>query len=274
MSQNAVASGMWHRTRQGSTGRRSVRAFYITLVMVLASAAPVRGQFGAYPVIMDFNPGEPEVEVLTLLSESDEPIVLRLYLGDFDQYPEGNHQWGGYGQHPRSCHGRASVFPESAELEPGAMLPVRVTMEPGETTCWSAVFVERVVPDGAYRVAQRIAVKVHGHAAVPRVAANVVDVHVQAEGDSLAAIVTMDNTGNTNLRPEGDLEVRSMDGAVVRTLPIAPFSTLPGHRRVVRVPLPADLPAGELLAIPILDIGQDYLLGGQASFEATIGSRR
>ena len=254
-------------TRQGTTIAKSVRAFYLTLVMVLALAPPARAQIGAYPVTMSFDRDAPTTRVLTVLSEATEPMLVRLYLGDFEQYAEGGHDWGPLGAHPMSCDGRIAVFPESVELDPGTSAKVRVTMEPGAETCWSAVFVERVVPEAAYRVAHRIAVKVYGHPDEAVTNANVVAVDVELAEVGLEAVITMDNVGNTNLQPEGELEIRSNMGDVVHSQEIPLFSVLPGHRRIVRVPLPTHLPAGSFLAIPIFDIGQDYLLGGQASFQ-------
>ena len=261
-------------TRQGTTFAKSVRAFYFTLVMVLASAFPVRAQLGAYPVTMSFDPGASATRVLTVLSEATEPMQVKLYLGDFEQHAEGGHDWGPLGAHPMSCDGRITIFPEAVELDPATTAQVRVTMEPGSETCWSAVFVERVVPEAAYRVAHRIAIKVHGHPDVAVTKANVVAVEVGLAEVGLEAVITIDNIGNTNLQPDGDLEIRSNMGDVVHSQEIPLFSVLPGHRRIVRVPLPTDLTEGSFLAIPIFDIGHDYLLGGQAPFQVTGRSER
>ena len=254
------------RARLGTTGARCVRALSITLLMVLASASPSWAQFGAYPVVMSFDSGAPETQVLTILNEAAEPMQVRLYLGDFEQQPEGDNQFGKLGAHPMSCAGRISVFPESVNLEAGTTAQVRVTMSEGAGVCWSALFAERGVPEEQFKVAHRIAIKVHAHPPAARAEARVLDVQVEPAEAGLATVVTLDNTGTRNLRPTGTLEVRSLAGDVVHSQEIPTFSVLPGHRRVVRIPLPVDL--------PILDIGQDHLLGGQASFQVTAARER
>lgn len=262
------------RARLGTTGARSIQSLSIAALMVLASAAPSFAQFGAYPVVMSFDSGEPETQVLTILNEAAEAMQVRLYLGDFEQQPEGDNQFGTLGAHPMSCAGRLSVFPESVSLEPGTTAQVRVTMSAGEGVCWSALFAERGVPDEQFKIAHRIAIKVHAHPPGARADARVLDVRVEPAEAGLATVVTLDNTGTRNLRPTGTLEVRSLAGDVVHSQEIPTFSVLPGHRRVVRIPLPVDLPPGDLLSIPILDIGQDHLLGGQASFQVTAAPER
>lgn len=247
----------------------SLRVFCQTSLAVLALVVPVQAQFGAYPVVMDFDHNGAETQVLTVLSESPEPMMLRFYLGDFEQFVDGNHQFGALGAHPMTCQGRVSVSPESVELIPGGSAQVRVNMEPGAKTCWSALFAERATPEEEFKIVQRIAIKVHGHPESAHTSASVTEVSVVETEDERRVAVTIDNTGNTSLRPEGELELRTLDGDVVREIAIDPFSVLPGHRRTVQVVIPPDLPRGAFLAIPILDIGLDYLLGGQATFAVT-----
>lgn len=264
---NDLMEGKADTARLVTTSARPVRALCITLLTVLASASPSWAQFGAYPVVMSFDRGEPETQILTVLNESVDPMLVRLYLGDFDQQPGGENQFGKLGAHPMSCAGRLSMFPESVNLEAGTSAQVRVTMAEGSGVCWSALFVERGVPEEQFKIAHRIAIKVHAHPPEARAEARVLEVQVEPDDAGIATVVTLDNTGTRNLRPAGTLQVRSLTGDVVHSQEIPPFSVLPGHRRVVRIPLPLDLPPGDLLSIPILDIGQDDLLGGQASFQ-------
>jgi hypothetical protein len=80
------------------------------------------------------------------------------------------------------------------------------------------------------------------------------------------AEVEFENTGEGPLRPEGEIELRTVGGEVVGVLDVPAFSVLPGRIRRASVPVELDLTPGEYLAIPILDFGGDYLAGGQARF--------
>lgn len=253
-------------------GFRAVRWWGILSALLVA--APAQAQFGAYPVIMNFGAGAPATQTLTLLSEDDEPVTLRLYLGDFEQMPEGTHEFGQLGAHPMSCSGRLRISPESVTLDPGQEAEVQVTVDHGPDPCWSAVFAERALPGEGVQVNYRIAIKVHGNPDVAIADARMVDVHVEPCEGGLEAVMTLDNTGVMNLRPEGSLDIRTMTGEVERSLDILPFSVLPGHRRIVRILLPDDLPPGAHLAIPIVDIGRDFLLGGQTEFQVSGTSER
>ena len=64
-------------------------------------------------------------------------------------------------------------------------------------------------------------------------------------------------------RDEGATQDRTRRPVVV---PVESFSVLPGHERMVEIPLEADLAPGRYLAIPVLEYGDDGLMGAQVAF--------
>ena len=249
--------------RRDGLARRRIRSAGLILAAGLSLPAIARAQFSARPALLSFD--EATDRVVTVRNEGDTAIQVHVFPGDFDQSPSGGHTFLPFGEHPRSCRGQLEVTPDHLIIEAGGEAAVRVRLDPGADACWGLVYAEhrpeRVA--GGARAVRRIAVQVHGApAAAPR-DGRVREVEVAA-GE---VRFTFENQGAAHVRPEGRVEFRSLDGAVVAAVRVEPFGVLPGHTRSLRVPLPAELPAGELLAVPILDFGVEWLAGGQAMFE-------
>lgn len=254
------------------------RAAFLALpLLVLASAGQGRlaAQISVQPVIVELRvAGASAATSFLVRNEATESLAMQVYASDFDQPVEGGHTFLPAGQHARSCAGRVQFFPESFELPARGAQEVRLSMAPGPATCWSLVFVQTVPGGGdAIAVAQRIGVKVYGvdPAAAPAGELRAVAVEPDPEAPGMRLRLDFENQGEDPLRPEGELEVRSMDGDVLGVAPIPAFSVLPGRVRRTLVPLDLQLPPGEYLAIPILDFGAEYLAGGQAVFRVPEG---
>lgn len=247
------------------------RAFRIALLallaLIVAIVHPARAgaQLSVRPVAVTLDPTR-GLETVTVRNEGDEPIVVRIHAGDWEQAEDGRHRFLALGDHPASCAGRLVVEPDRLILDPGREAAARLELRPGPTACWSVVFFEnRPAAAGHARAIRRVAVQVHGvpDGAEPEGRVTAVRVDVAA---GLARLV-FENSGPVHVRPRGRLEVRSLDGEIVGAVPIDPFGVLPGHARQLAVPLPDGLPAGTLLVLPILDFGADHLAGGRALFE-------
>lgn len=259
----------------GTPGGRSVASVGIValaaLIQGLAVPAPAAAQFSAQPVILEMRTADTiSVASFAVRNEGDAPLQLQIYAGDFDQPAGGGHEFLEAGSHARSCVARLQFYPDDLQLAPGESGEVRVLMEPGESTCWSMVFVQSASrSEGGMQIAQRIGIKVYGFSsrAVADAEIRSVTVSMASATGGLAALIDFDNLGDGPLRPQGEIEIRTELGAVVAVVPVAPFSVLPGRTRRTVVPLELDLAPGRYLAIPILDFGGDYLAGGQAAFE-------
>lgn len=249
----------------------ALRASLLALALVGLSGVPAAAQFSAQPVILELRTGDTiSVGSFGVRNEAETSLELQVYAGDFDQPAAGGHEFLEAGTHPRSCVERLQFYPEALTLEPGETGEVRVLMEPGDSTCWSMVFVQSASRSGSgIRIAQRIGIKVYGFSSRAVAEGSIREVSVARDSatGALAAMLEFENRGDGPLRPEGELEIRTGTGRVVAVVPVAPFSVLPGRSRRAKIPLVLDLEPGRYLAIPILDFGGDYLAGGQAAFE-------
>lgn len=237
----------------------------VAAAVSVAAPAPLAGQFSVRPVLIDFPTGSATTRVATVKNEGDRPRDFRVYVSDYDRARDGDHEFLEAGEHERSCRDRISVFPDRLTVEPGGAVEARITVEPGARTCWSLVFFETTRGDTTgVRIGQRIGVKVFGVGREVRTRASV-DGVVASPGEG-GARVSFDvvNSGGTVVRPTGDVEIRTLEGEVVSTREIRGFNVLPGHTRRVEVRVPGELRAGGYLAVPLLDVGAEYLIGGQA----------
>jgi hypothetical protein len=239
-------------------------------LLLVSGVVPASAQFSAWPVIMELRPeADAAARVLTVRNESASPLQLQVYGGDFDQPEDGGHTFVGLGEHDRSCASRLEILPEHLSVGPHGTGEVRIRMEPGDSTCWSMVFVQGVARGGSgFQIAQRIGVKVYGVSPAATREGEVRSVQVVNGSDGSRHMdVGFANTGTAPLRAEGELEIRSETGGVVATVPIPAFSILPGRINRTRVLLTTSLPAGAYILIPILDFGGAYLAAGQALLE-------
>lgn len=252
----------------GSSRGRSLVLGGVAL-MLATGADRSAAQISAQPVILDLRTGDSAaVTSFAVRNESMNDMQVRIYAGDFDQAEEGGHTFLDAGTHPRSCVDRLQLFPDDMLLPAQTAGEVRVRLEPGDSTCWSLVFVQSQSGDaGGIRIAQRIGVKVYGIGRRVVPAGEIRSVSVVGGRGSRQVRITFQNTGDGPVRPEGELEVRTGQGDIVAVVPVPPFSVLPGRSRVTSVPLEGPLNPGTYLVIPILDFGADYLAGGQARLE-------
>lgn len=242
----------------------AVRTSFV-LVLLAAGGLPAHAQFSALPGVVHLGAdAAPDGTVVQVRNEGDRVLQLRMYLSDYDQTESGEYALQAPGSGPGSCAGRLSFFPDNAVLGPGERQEVQVRVEPG-TACWALLFVESAAEGaGQVRVANRIGVRVlNSPAALER--DGVVEEVAAAQADSLAVDVLFRNTGAAAVELRGTVEIRDLAGSTVATAPVGPLGVLPAHARRFRTVLPP-LPAGDYLAVPILEFGADWLAGGQALF--------
>ena len=259
-------------TAPGTPGGR-LRAFgrWVTaLLFVLVAPATGTAQFSVQPVIMEMATGDTTAtSVVYVRNESDAPIQVRFYAADFNQNRAGEHQFMEPGANPRSCVEHLQFYPDGGTLGPGEIQEVRVLMEPLDSTCWSMLFVESGGRSASgLSIAQRIGVKVYGVSTREVPEGEIRSVRVEEADSARSVVVEFANLGGGPLRPEGEIEIRTLDGDVVEVILVRPFSVLPERTRETRIPLDGvDLAPGTYVVVPILDFGGEYLAGGQAVLE-------
>lgn len=242
----------------------------LSVLLVLATVGRAAAQFSVQPVIMELQLSDAAAgSSFAVRNESSEVLRLRVYAADFDQPEDGSHRFMELGTNPRSCADRLQVSTDALTLPPDSQGVVQVRLAPGDSTCWSMVFVQgQSRQPGGIRIAQRIGVKVYGVSSRATPAGEIRGVAVAGDAPGGRNVeITFGNTGQGPLRPEGEVEVRTLEGDIVAVVPVPPFSVLPGRSRRATVPLDVALDPGRYLVIPILDFGADYLAGGQGTFE-------
>lgn len=269
MQQTLSAGRRARATAPGHSRGRRRASVGVVVACALALPMGAAAQFSVQPVIVEMETGDSTAAtVLMVRNESDAPLQLRFYAADFDQPEEGGHVFMAPGTHPQSCVDHLQFYPDGATLEPGETQEVRVLMEPVDSTCWSMVFVESGARSGSgLRIAQRIGVKVYGVNGRDVPEGEIRSVGVVADSTGRSVVIGFANLGAGPIRPEGEIEVRTLEGTVVDVIPVPAFSVLPGRVRQTQIPLELELEPGTYVLVPILDFGGDYLAGGQAVLE-------
>lgn len=248
-------------------GRR--RAWVMGVSVLLALPSVGAAQFSVQPVIVEMVTADSTATtVLYVRNQSDGPMQLRFYAADFDQPEAGGHVFMAPGEHPKSCVEHLQFYPDGATLEPGETQEVRVLMEPVDATCWSMIFVESGArSQTGLSIAQRIGVKVYGVNGRASPEGEIRSVRVGQDDEGRWVTIEFANLGGGPLRPEGEIEVRTLEGEVIDVIPVPAFSVLPDRIRQTQIPLDRDFESGTYVLVPILDFGADYLAGGQALLE-------
>lgn len=242
----------------------------IPLLLLAATGAvtTAEAQFSVRPAALQLGgadrPGEASIQ---LRNEGDAPLEFRVYLADYEQASGGGHDFYAAGTLENSCAARLQVSPAQVALLPGEAQEIRVRLAPGSATCWSLVFVESsAVGVTDIRVAQRVGVKTFGMADAAVREGEVSRVSVSSTSEQTEIAIAFENLGNVPILPAGTVEIRTPGGEVIARVAVQSFSVLPGREREVRVALEERLPAGQYLAVPVLDFGGDYLAAGQTAF--------
>lgn len=247
----------------------------IAALLACVTALPARAQFSAQPAILSLSSTDSATTTVTVRNESTEEQQYRFVPYDFDQDAEGGHAFMPPGRNARSCAARLSVFPSGATLLPGERQEIRVRLAGAPAACWSVLFIQRVQRDAERGIhpGEQIAIKIYGFPPDARRAAEVTRVSAHADSatstGAAGAVVELDirNTGEAPLRPQGSVELRTLGGQVVTSVAVDAFSVLPGHTRHMTVVARAPLARGEYVAVPVLDVGADYLVGGQGRLQ-------
>jgi P pilus assembly chaperone PapD len=261
--------------------------------MALAGLAPAASaqQIAVDQIEIYLAAGDPtrSSAVFNVSNEGDRPMQATLYMSDWDRDSTGNNRFFPVGTLRESCRDVLQVFPTQVRLEPHSQQAVRVTLTGAgvpRTSCWSVVFAELVDPvrlQQAGRTVQaviRVGTKIYVEPAAVLRGADVSDMHLArhtATAVELAAHMSMDtarqdlvvhlkNTGGTQIRPSGRVEIRRTDNSVATTVAVDEFPLLPGATRRLSVPLPA-LARGKYVALTLLDYGGAEIAGGQVEFE-------
>lgn len=283
---------MMHTT--SSARRGSAWTALVTLALAgavfLPAAATAQVSVDELEIHMRLTPQRATItQTIPVRNDEAKAQQVRVVAGDWVRDSLGNNVFVEAGTVPESCGSRLTVFPATLQVAPGATELVRVSYEPAaaDTGCWSIVFIETVTPptprpdgQGSFLTIEvRTGVKVYVHRSDAVAFGEVQDMSV-AEAWRLSApgtgtrdttlvreaSVRFLNSGTAHLRMRTSLEVRTAAGELLHTVegPEAPMT--PGSSRIVRIAMPT-LPAGDYIAIMLLDYAGDEIAAAQTEFK-------
>lgn len=243
-------------------------------IVGLGRPVSAHGQFSVSPVILPISStGETSEATVLVRNNGTSPLQLRVFSADFDQALDGSHSTYAAGSHDRSCADRLEIVPDGLSVPAGVTQPVTLRLLPAEdpdSTCWSLVFIEKPPPEGTGpRAGLRIGVKVYGLAAEGGETAEITEASVDRDDATTgqrSLQFTVSNPDEWPVLARGTVELRDFEGSPRSSVTVEAFSVLPEHERTVTIPLDADLEPGRYLAIPVLEYGDDGLMGAQVAF--------
>jgi P pilus assembly chaperone PapD len=226
--------------------------------------------------------------VIPVRNELGRAQQVRLQLGDWQRDSLGSNVFAPHGTTPGSCGERIQIFPTTFQVAAGATSFVRVTFSPTATEkgCWAVVFVETVNPPRAVTAEQgsfltvelRTGVKIYVHAPNATMSGEVESAEMgsfrrrtDARGGSAdtvqvrESVVRFANTGTEHLRVKTTLEIRDAEARLIRQVAGKEYYMTPGAVVNMHHVIPT-LPAGQYIAIVLLDFGGDEISAAQIDF--------
>ncbi len=225
------------------------------------------------------SPGHRVTAELVVANPGDDPARIRVSLADWTYQPDGQPEYLDPGSLPQSASPWITFSPAEFVLEARANQVVRYTITVPENATpgshWATILLTGENPDakpGAklatfnLRVAHVVYVNVPpvrwdgailGMAATPP----------ENPEQPVTLAIQYGNTGNGVYAVSGRLEVRNVEGRVVGEATIDRSVVLPGSTRVILARFHGPLPAGDYVALAVLNYGDPNVdIAGQTTF--------
>jgi hypothetical protein len=220
-------------------------------------------------------PGARVTDEIEVLNSGDEVMHISASVMDWTLNTSGTLTLGEPGTLPRSCAPWIQLNPMSFAVMPKQSVRVRYTIDaPNQLTeeRWAMIFFKtRPMPAKDTRlglnISTRIGCKVFLSPNKPvEKMGKVTD--MQLEGDTLTAPkvkVAFANTGESNIRVQGKVEVCDETGQALAKADLAPMraQVLPGTTRELVAAMDKPLPPGTYRIKAIIDYGAKQLIGGE-----------
>jgi pili/flagellar assembly PapD-like chaperone len=204
---------------------------------------------------------------------------------DWDRAENGDNRFVASGSTANTCGTLMSVFPTAFRIEAGASQIIRLAVEKAPNLpreCWDIVFVEevaqkRMLTRSGLQYKFRTGVKVYVVPAGLKRDASITSMRLENAGSRLASqsrtaasppvkqrlSIEFSNSGQVHLAGKGRIEFRRLDNSVAMQIPIAEFPTLPGAVRRLELDVPPTIPAGDYIALALIDFGGAEIAAGQ-----------
>jgi len=251
------------------------------------SAVPLSAQLTVDQLEISVNPSATSRVMATFVVHNGGKDAVQGFLTreDWDRAENGENQFVASGSTRNSCGALINVFPTAFRIDPGADQTIRLAIEkaPGMTKeCWDIVFVEALAQkrkqtrSGLHYIF-RTGVKVYVTPPGLTRNASITDMTLENAGTRLASrskvavsppakqriSIRFSNDGEVHLAAKGRIEIRRLDNSTIMQLPIPEFPTLPGAVRRLDIDVPPTIPAGNYIALALIDFGGREIAAGQ-----------
>lgn len=285
--------------RAGAERRGRVRVTVLALCAVGLVSQRVSAQLLVDPLevtILTAGAGR-AAATFSLQNTSDRPVQATLSRQDWDRQENGDNRFLAAGSSGKSCGSMLSLSPLSVRVEPHTSRVIRLAVQTDAAPtreCWDIVFVEEVpqrapANGNSLQYIFRTGVKVYiappglqrdgaiedmavvdappkaASSSTPARPASTASAGIQPAGKQIA--IRFHNTGGMHMIAKGRVEFRRLDNSLATQVPIGEFPTLPGAVRKVLVDVPRDLPAGDYVALALIDFGGAELVAGQIDYQ-------
>lgn len=248
------------------------KLLFFTIYTLLPSLL-LSQDFEVAPVLMTFtaNPGEIQIQKLTLRNHSNTSQKFVFNLADYDIDEEGTKKPMPVGNSPNSCADWMTINPAFVELNPNEEIQVDVNMTvppDGFSTRWSMIQVQVAKEQESFQADRELST---GVVLVPRIVVLVKQsprantnyrgiitdlVEITKPGDSFKKFkVTVENTGDKIYDAKVSLAVANIMTAEEQNFKKEILTVYPGHKRVVELDLPVKLQPGKYALAALLDYG-------------------
>ncbi|MEJ2667654.1 MAG: hypothetical protein P8Z81_11245 [Deinococcales bacterium] len=230
------------------------------------------------------NPGDQLQASFNVTNSGNLPVSLSVVRSDGVLGPTGSLIPVASGSLPQSLTSWLTTSTSQLELAPQQTTELRYSIDvpkdatPG--THWGLILVRNGSPGGSadnghavgVDYVTQLAYVVYVDVGQGQATGKVTDIKVaQAPANSKhrgeIAQVGFQNTGDSLMVMRGRLELRSLDGTLVKTYTIGSMPVLPGGFSILEVNLDPSLQAGTYLATAVLNDGSPRLIAGQAQIE-------
>ncbi len=268
---------------------RAITAF-LTLAMCIFVALPpmpagaVSVEIG--PFELTLMPGDEYFGSVRVWNNEPEPVDIRIYPGDWLQTPDGE-QYLDVGEVSNSMTEWMLVTPDHMTIPGGGSselyFQIKVPDDPELTgSYWGIFFVEGVpglsefeptedqIPSLGLKIVLRHGIKVY--VTIPgteeKKAKFTTAKTIAVEGGGMVFVATLENHGNTYIRPEAWIEIHDWNGNIVYAEEHRTITILPEMGRDFKFELrDLGIQPGRYVALIIADYGAVSLVAAQAEIE-------
>jgi hypothetical protein len=245
---------------------------YISVVAFMLPAIAHAQRVSINPTILNYNvsAGETSTQTITIINLSEQKQAFELSLGDWLRDSLGSHKYLPVGSTKNSCANWVKLDNNIVEVEAKQTKEVRITLnapaDPAQfkEMKWAMLFVQNVTEQaGDKAAAGKVTAKltevfrfgIHIYQTPPTVT-NKEAKALSLKQDSLdkkAYNFAIMNTGGTQLTCKARLELTNIETGKEIKLEDVEFPVFPGAKRIVQLPLPADIPKGKYSMLALLD---------------------